>query len=137
LPRGETADYYIDTAGLQERLVEAWNGSKWSVQKFPNIPASEASTFFGVSCSSSTACNAVGDYIGSSGGEVSVVQVWNGTSWSIETTPNPSGAVESALASVSCASASKCIAVGSSEDSSGKHGLKGMPGSWRLFAVEV
>ncbi len=111
--------YYIDKAGLQETLAEAWNGSKWSVQKLPKIPADEASAFFGVSCASAIACTAVGAYRDSSGVEVSLAEVWNGTSWSIGATPNPSGAAASALAGVSCASASKCIAVGSSKDSSG------------------
>ena len=46
-------------------------------------------------------------------------RVWNGTSWSIETTPNPSGTQASTLEGVSCTSSTKCIAVGGSEDSSG------------------
>ncbi len=111
--------YYIDKAGMQVTLAEVWNGSKWSVQKLPKTPGDQASEFLGVSCTSATACTAVGVYLDSSDVQVSLAEAWNGTSWSIETTPNPSGAQISSLEGVSCTSSSKCIAVGGSEDSSG------------------
>jgi hypothetical protein len=111
--------YGFDKAGIEETEAEAWNGSKWSVQKLPKTPGDQGSAFYGVSCTSATACTAVGTYRDSSGVQVSLAEVWNGTSWSIETTPNPSGAQVSSLEGVSCTSSSKCIAVGGSEDSSG------------------
>ena len=63
----------------KRHLAEAWNGSTWSVQKLPKTRAAEASTFFGVSCTSATACTAVGAYLDSSGVEVSLAEAWNGT----------------------------------------------------------
>ena len=110
--------YSFDKAGIQEALAEAWNGSKWSVEKLPKTPGDLGSEFLGVSCRSATACTAVGAYRDTSGVQVSLAEVWNGTSWSIETTPNPSGAQVIALQAVSCSSSSNCIAVGGSEDSS-------------------
>ncbi len=111
--------YDIDKAGIQETMAEAWNGTKWSVQKLPKTPGDQGSAFYGVSCTSATACTAVGAYRNSSGVQVSLAEVWNGTSWSIETTPNPSGAQISSLEGVSCTTSSKCVAVGGSGDSSG------------------
>jgi hypothetical protein len=35
------------------------------------------------------------------------------TTWAIQATPNPSGATGTTLAGVSCASATRCVAVGS------------------------
>ncbi|MFZ0666127.1 MAG: hypothetical protein WAM97_10255 [Acidimicrobiales bacterium] len=111
--------YYTDKAGVEAPMAEAWNGSKWSVQKLPKTPGDQSGAFWGVSCTSATACTAVGAYADSSGDQVSLAEVFNGTSWSVETTPNPSGAQPVSLEGVSCTSSSKCIAVGGSEDSSG------------------
>jgi hypothetical protein len=111
--------YGFNNAGIENAEAQRWNGSKWSVQKLPETPGDLASEFLGVSCASATACTAVGAYLESSEVQVSLAEAWNGTSWSIETTPNPSGAQTSTLEGVSCTSSTKCIAVGGSEDSSG------------------
>lgn len=37
---------------------------------------------------------------------------WNGTSWAIVTTPDPTGAVDSNLSGVTCVSNTSCKAVG-------------------------
>jgi hypothetical protein len=47
-----------------------------------------------------------------SGPSRTLAEAWNGTSWRILTTINPSGTAASSLASVSCTSAARCIAVG-------------------------
>jgi hypothetical protein len=40
-----------------------------------------------------------------------MAEAWNGTSWSLVTTPNP-GSTENELRGVSCTSPSSCMAVG-------------------------
>ena len=66
-----------------------------------------------VSCTSTTACTAVGAYSATEGGFKILVERWNGTAWSIQTAPNPTeGNGRLAMLSVSCASSSWCIAVG-------------------------
>jgi hypothetical protein len=63
-----------------------------------------------VSCTSSSACTAVGSYYNGTK-RVNLALRWNGSTWSIQTTPNPEvGAPE--LLSVSCDSATSCMAVG-------------------------
>src|SRR5262249_36515521 len=47
-----------------------------------------------------------------SGTVKTLAETWNGTSWSIATTPNPASATSSQLNSVACTSASLCSAVG-------------------------
>ncbi len=110
---------YVNTSGIDVTLAEAWNGTSWSVQATPNPSGAEGSAFGGVSCTSPSACTAVGEDVNSSGVPVALAEKWNGTSWSIEATPDPAGAQESVLDAVSCSSASKCTAVGGYIDSSG------------------
>jgi hypothetical protein len=104
--------------GPQETLVERWNGTEWAIQTSANPAGSEASVLHGVSCVSAAICTAVGDYI-SGGVNVTLAERWNGTAWSLLTTPNPSGATLSALWSVSCISGSECEAPGYYKNSSG------------------
>ncbi len=106
--------YYdtIDT-GAQVTLAEVWNGSSWQVQSTPDPTGATSSQLSGVSCSSATACIAVGDYNDSAGNEVTLAERWDGSSWQLQSTPNPTGATSSALNGVSCPSAKSCTAVGS------------------------
>jgi|SRR5665213_1027371 len=105
--------YYYSSSG-QVTLAERWNGTSWTVQTTPNPSGATYIGLYGVSCSSATACTAVGSYKNSSGTLVTLAEVWNGTSWTMQTTPNPSGAIISDLNAVSCSSATACTAVGSS-----------------------
>ena len=107
------------SSGVEVTLAEAWNGTSWSVQATPNPSGALGSVLAGVSCTSAHACTAVGQYLNSSGVDLTLAEKWNGTSWSIETTPNPTGAHGSLLDGVSCSSATKCTAVGGYDDSSG------------------
>jgi hypothetical protein len=74
-------------------------------------------TFSSVWCVSATACTAAGNYYTSSGRSRTLIESWNGTSWSI--VPSPSRASGSSLDGVSCVSATVCTAVGSYINTSG------------------
>ena len=88
-------------------LVEAWDGSSWSVVESPNDGNSVLKS---VSCTSASSCVAVG-YIAASFVTEMLVQVWDGVTWS--TLPNPtSGATGSQLDGASCLSESWCVGVG-------------------------
>jgi hypothetical protein len=100
------------TSTLAGTLVERWNGTSWTVQASPNPVGASSSTLLGVSCTSSTACNAVGDYYSSGGERLTLAEIWNGTSWSLQTTPNRAGATGHILLGVSCTSSTACTAVG-------------------------
>ena len=113
---------YNNSSGIQVTLAEVWNGSSWSVQATPNPTGVTSSVLSGVSCTSSSACTAVGNgYTGGfpSSTDSSLVEVWNGTSWSVQATPNPTGVTSSVLSGVSCASPAACSAVGSYVNSLG------------------
>ena len=96
-------------------LVEKWNGSKWSVVTSPNPPGSSSSTLWSVACTAAANCMAVGDYNNSAHtATLPTAERWNGSKWSVVTVPAPSGGTGVALQAVSCASATKCQATGSS-----------------------
>jgi hypothetical protein len=110
---------YANNSGTQVPLVEMWNGSTWSVQEPPSPTGAKAANVRGGSCISSTECIAVGEYENSSGKKLPLAEAWNGTSWSIQEPPSPTGAKASHLNKVSCISSTECLAVGELENSSG------------------
>ncbi len=113
--------YYTSAGGPfeQSALAESWDGSSWSLQPTPAPASTTSSSLNAVWCFSKTSCNAVGSNATDSG-EETLAESWNGTSWSIQTTPNPSGSTHSSLANLSCdpgsSNGAPCKAVGSSED---------------------
>jgi RHS repeat-associated protein len=87
-------------------IIENWNGSSWSEVSDP-YDSTEGSALFGVTCTSSTSCWAVGS--DSSG---TLIEFWDGTSWTESTEPDD-GSQPGTLTSVACASSDDCWAVGS------------------------
>ena len=113
------AGFYKNSSGTYLTLAERWNGTEWKIQSTPNPEGATESLLSGVSCSSSTACIAVGYDKDSAGTYVTLGENWNGTEWKIQSTPNPEGAKESELSGVSCSTSIACIAVGYDENSVG------------------
>lgn len=114
-------------------LAEMWNGTSWSVRKPPAPANAETASLLGISCASATACVAVGSYRTSAGVNSTVntlAEVWNGTSWSIQPTPNPASNQVSVLTSVSCSSANACAAVGYSGDFGGFDSVLTLAEAW-------
>ncbi len=103
---------YVKPSGRGVTLAERWNGKKWSIQPTPNPSGAAVSALSGVSCTTASACIAVGVSTTGSGVRVTLAERWNGTTWRIQRTPNPAGARGSFLNGVSCASPSACTAVG-------------------------
>jgi hypothetical protein len=95
------------SAGTRHVLVENWNGTEWKLQTAPEPPGAKQSVFQGVSCSSASACTAVGYYESSAGKNFTLKERWNGTEWKVQ-----ESSTEGFLHSVSCASATACMAVG-------------------------
>jgi hypothetical protein len=104
--------FFTNRAGTAVTLAERWNGTSWSIQPIPNPAGAKDSHLDGVSCTSKTACTAVGSFINRAGTLVPLAERWNGASWAIQRTPSPGGKNDSGLLSVSCRSTSACTAVG-------------------------
>jgi hypothetical protein len=98
-------------------VAERWNGSAWKVQAAPNPPGAASSIFFGVACTSASACIAVGGSTSRTRVPVTLAERWNGRSWRLQPTPNPATGGE--LSGVACTAPSACTAVGARTDSAG------------------
>jgi len=103
-------------------LVEHWNGYTWSNMTTPKPAGSNSPSLVGVSCPSADSCFAVGAYA-FPGIEKSLIEDWNGYSWSIMTSPNPAISPETSLMGVSCHGTTSCFAVG--EEGSNEGGTPG------------
>ncbi len=105
--------------GKTKPLIERHSESSeagWSLQASATT-ASEAE-LKDVSCPSTSECFAVGRE-GSPTSPKPLVERWNGSSWSVQSSPLPSGKSYASLSRVSCTSASACIATGNVPASEG------------------
>src|SRR5215471_20892255 len=72
-------------------ITEIWNGSTWSVA--PNPQKLHNADLSSVSCVSATACTAVGSHHRASPlARGTLVESWNGSSWSVVPSPDAGGA---------------------------------------------
>ena len=115
-------------AGRTVNLAEAWNGTRWRVQAVPNPVGSVNGSLHGVSCTSRSACTAVGFYDTASGRVFAVAERWNGARWVIQPTPRPAGAASTQFTGVSCATARACTAVGYQDK--GSAGTRPLAETW-------
>jgi len=108
----------------QQTLAYRVTASSWTLQKTLNPAGSQnPNVFEDVSCAGATSCTAVGSWkwppvIFGGGSTRTLAEQWNGSSWSVQTTSDPSKATFSSLLGTSCRE-TKCIAVGWSTDTSG------------------
>jgi hypothetical protein len=110
---GSTTDGNGNASGI---LMERWNGAAW-VDASASVPGSSTQGILnGISCLSAVQCWAVGSLGGFGGGgggnfqPQAIIENWNGSSWSVDPSPNASAA--SLLATVTCVRAVGCIAAG-------------------------
>jgi hypothetical protein len=115
--------------------------SGWAIQPTPKPAGARSTALIGVSCSVATRCTAVGDFVSRVGATLTLAEGWDGTSWTTQRTPDPSGALYSVLAGVSCSSATACTAVGYYDSRSAKAVLplaESWDGSsWSIQPTEV
>lgn len=97
--------------------VPAAAASGWSITPSANPTGAQQSYLDGVACTGPTSvhCFAVGSYVTVQGVVRTLIERWNGSSWTIVASPNRTGAVANALVGVACASATSCFAVGNSQ----------------------
>lgn len=105
---------YDQVAGRLKTLIERWNGFSWSIVDSPNATTFEPNQLNTITCNSAADCWAVGQF-----GQFfyepyqrTLIQHWNGSAWSIVSSPNVSAFLGQTLTGVSCASPTNCWAVG-------------------------
>jgi hypothetical protein len=115
----EAVGIYYDSTGAQQLLAERWDGAAWTVQPIP-LPSGGMNGYLsGASCTSPTACTAVGYFQTSSSGStyLPLIERWNGTTWAIQANPASSSSIY--FKAVSCLTVNSCIAVGRDSKSPG------------------
>jgi hypothetical protein len=118
-------------------LAQRWNGTEWTIKAPVKPSGTTRSWLYDVSCVSSSACWAVGPREVVPATNETMVQAWNGSSWALQSSPNPEGG-ERNLESVSCTSQSFCMAVGSTTSGGLKpFGLKYDGSSWTLQSLAM
>lgn len=106
-----------EPTGATQTLIEHWNGTSWAIIPSANTSSTQNNDLYGVTCVSASNCQAVGYHSVGSGNQT-LIEQWDGTSWSIVASPNFSGAQHNFLESLACTSASNCWAVGEYFDTS-------------------
>jgi len=106
---------YTTSGGATKSLAEYWNGTEWKIQGVTDPEGAVESTLLDVACTPSpNRCMAVGGWKNSKGEQFTLAYRFNGTStWTLQSTPNPSGSIASVFQEVSCASETACSAAGS------------------------
>ncbi|HEX8220567.1 MAG TPA: S-layer homology domain-containing protein [Chloroflexia bacterium] len=100
--------YYSDTLGVEQPLVQRWNGVQWATVPSPSV---DRGRLYGVVAVSSNDAWAVGSYRTASDEERSLIMRWNGAVWA--TVPGPDlNSTYHNLRSVTAISASDVWAVG-------------------------
>ena len=88
--------------------------ARWSIPASPNV-SSSFNEFTAVSCVGPSFCVSVGNATGS-GRSNSLIESWNGGSWSVVPSPDPADQSAVLLAGVSCSTVAFCVAVGGGAD---------------------
>ncbi|HXW33644.1 MAG TPA: hypothetical protein VEJ87_03630, partial [Acidimicrobiales bacterium] len=105
--------------GTEVTLAEQLSGGSWSITATQNPSAgTEQVVLTGVACTSTVACTAAGYLVGSSGDET-LLELWNGATWSLVTSGTVAGDFATGLNGIAC-SAVACTAVGSGPDGLGQ-----------------
>jgi hypothetical protein len=117
--------------GHSAGLAQVYTGGSWALSALPSVPGNSYQA--DVSCTTSSACTAVG-YTVNSGAGTPVAMRWNGTAWSLQTLPVIAGSTDTELRGVSCvAGFAWCMAVGWS--SNGALALKWNGTTWSQTAL--
>jgi hypothetical protein len=103
---------YVSTSGPNQTLTEHWNGTAWAVVASPNVEGGDRDFLYAVSCVSSTDCWAAGSYYTAANLQQTLIERWNGTTWSVVNSPNVSSAGPNYLNDLVCVSGSECWAAG-------------------------
>jgi hypothetical protein len=106
---------YANGSGNVFTFAESWDGHAWTM--LTTVNPSTASGFptqslGGVSCTSPTSCTAVGSYTINVNTDQTLVETWNGHTWSVVPSADTSSTNNNFLDGVSCSTPTSCMAVG-------------------------
>src|SRR5205807_8807180 len=106
-----TVGIYRNSPGIHHTLIEHWDGTAWSVVTSANTSLTQQNDLYSVTCTSSSNCWAVGNYYSASVSQT-LIEHWDGASWSTASSPNTATTQHNFLNDVTCNSATDCWTVG-------------------------
>src|SRR2546425_786649 len=78
-----------NASGVSQTLIEHWNGKQWSIVASPS-PSAQTNFLLGVAIVSANDIWAVGESQNATSGiSQTLIEQWNGSSWSVVSSPNP------------------------------------------------
>ena len=105
--------YYYNDNVISQTLIERWDGTSWTIVSSPNTSTTDYNSLSGVTCVSASECWGVGYYFTSDNFvDQTLIERWDGTSWSIVSSPNTSTTEANVVLGVTCVSTSECWAAG-------------------------
>jgi hypothetical protein len=103
--------YYNDSNNVAQTLIEHYSGTAWTVASSANTLPVEHNFLKSVSCAAAANCSAIG-YYNNRANDQTLIEQYNGTTWSTASSLAPGAALENYLYGVTCASPTDCWAVG-------------------------
>ena len=104
-------DFVDPTTGVTQTVIELWNGTSWSVVTSPG-PGTQDNLLAGVTVVATNDVWAVGQFTPTGGVQQTLIEQWNGTSWSVVTSPSPSSSFNFLDAATADPSSGQVWAVG-------------------------
>ena len=101
---------YLNSTDTEQTLIEHWDGTSWSIVASPNV-GPDPNLLSGVAAVSTSDVWAVGYYYSTTSKERTLIEHWDGTSWSVVASPN-FGVNVNQLSGVAAVSANDIWAVG-------------------------
>ena len=117
-------DLWLDKKGVPP--IERWDGEKWTREELPKPVGANYAAPSRIVCTSTSACTAVGASWFKEGSAPAAF-AWNGSTWSLQTTSEPTQAEEGPIISsgglegLSCVSTTTCTAVGWDRTQAGEY----------------
>jgi len=123
-PGGTTPHYYLESVACAsstecwavgfynpknlQQMIERWDGNSWQLVGVPDVGVT-GNVLYSATCASALDCWAVGYSQDASGRQTALIEHWDGSPWSVFSSPN---VASSLLEGVTCVSASQCWTVG-------------------------
>ena len=121
--------------GTGRPLAMKFSSGTWSILANPKMPVTKPVTasLTSVNCQSASSCWVVGAFAGTGTSPTMLVMHFDGTSFTANGLPTPSGSTEAFLNDISCTSSTSCVAVGSSDTDAIAESLSGSTWSEKSF----
>ena len=118
-------------------LIERWDGTRWRIERSPDLARTRGAALQGVDCSSAQSCTAVGWKQLPGGAYAPLAMGWDGTVWTVQPLPSFGGSPDTELNAIACGRDDSCTAVGFTQEKAGAVmlGLKWDGSAWETLRM--